>query len=51
MSSLKQQDGYCIRIKIIKLNKHLNFPLTAKINEDGVRDCINDMGNNKKYVY
>ena len=34
---LKQQDGYFIRI--IKLNKHIDFPLTSKINEEsGVRD-------------
>ena len=26
---LKQQDGYFARIKIIKLNKHLDFPLTS----------------------
>ena len=31
---LKQQDGYFARIKIIKLNKHLGFPLTSKLNED-----------------
>ena len=29
----KQQDGYFVRIKIIKLNKHLGFPLTPKLNE------------------
>ena len=35
---LKQQDGYFVRIKIIKLNKHLGFPLTSKLKEDsGVR--------------
>ena len=43
---LEQQDGYFIRIKIIKLNKHLDFPLTSKINEEtGVRDFTNDMEN------
>ena len=35
---LKQQDGYFVRAKIIKLNKHLDFPLTSKLNEEsGVR--------------
>ena len=35
---LKQQDGHFVRIKIIKLNKPLDFPLTSKLNEDsGVR--------------
>ena len=35
---LKQQDGYFVRVKIIKLNKHLDFPLTSKLNEEsGVR--------------
>ena len=31
---LKQQDGFFIRIIIIKLNKHLYVPLTSKINEE-----------------
>ena len=31
---LKQQDGYFVRIKILKLNKHLGFRLTSKVNED-----------------
>ena len=47
---LKEQDGYFIRIKIIKLNKHLDFPLTSKINEDGVRDFTNDMSNEIIYI-
>ena len=43
---LKQQDGYFVRTKIIKLNKHLDFPLTSRINdESGVRDFANDMDN------
>ena len=42
---LKRQNVYFIRIKIIKLNKHLIFPLTSKINDDGVRDFIYDMEN------
>ena len=47
---LKEQDGYFIRIKIIKLNKHLDFPLTSKTNEDGVRDFTNDMDNETIYI-
>ena len=27
---LEQEDGYFIRIKVIKLNKHLYFPLTSQ---------------------
>ena len=43
---LKQQDGYFVRIKITKLNKHLDFPLTIKINEEsGVIDFTDDMDN------
>ena len=35
---LKQQDGYFVRNKIVKLNKHLDSPLTSKLNEEsGVR--------------
>ena len=35
---LKQQDGHFVRIKVIKLNKHLDFQLTSKTNEEsGVR--------------
>ena len=35
---LKQQDGYFVRIKIIKLNRHSDFPLSSKLNEEsGVR--------------
>ena len=49
--SLKQQDGYFVRIKIINLNKHLDSPLTSKINEDsGVRDFINEMDNETIYI-
>ena len=47
---VKHQDGYFIRIQLIKLNKHLDVPLTSKINEDGVRDFTNDM-DNKIYIY
>ena len=47
---LKSQDVYFIRIKIINLNKHLDFPLTSKINEYGVRDFINDMEHEIIYI-
>ena len=46
---LKEQDGYFVRINIIKLNKHLDFPLTSK-HEDGVRNCTNDMDNNNDVI-
>ena len=43
---VKQQDGYFVRIKIIKQSKHLNFPLSSKLNEEsGVREIINEMDN------
>ena len=43
---LKQQDGYFVRVKIIKLNKHSDFPLASKLNEEsGAREFINEMGN------
>ena len=48
---LKQQDGYFVRTTIIKLNKHLGFPLTSKLNEDsGVRYLINEMDNGIIYI-
>ena len=48
---LKQQDGYFIRVKTFKLNKHVYFPLTSKIDEDtGVRDFINEMDNDIIYI-
>ena len=43
---LKQQDGYFVRTKVIKLNKHLDSPLTSKLNEEsGVRECMNKINN------
>ena len=48
---LKQQDGYFVRTKIIKLSKHLDFPLTSKQHEDsGVGDFINEMDNGIIYI-
>ena len=41
---LKQQDSYFISIRTIKLNKHLDFPLTRKINEEtGARYFLDEM--------
>ena len=48
---LNQQGGYLVRINIIKLNKHLGFPLTFKMNEQsGVRELINEMGKGISYI-
>ena len=48
---LKQQDGYFVRAKVIKLNMHLDFPLTSKLNsESGVREFINEMDNVIIYI-
>ena len=47
---MKEQDGYFILIEIIKLNKHLDFPLTSKIDEDGIRYFTNDMSNEIIYI-
>ena len=47
---VKSQDGYFIRIKNIKLSKHLDSPLTSQTNENGVRDFINDMENVVLYI-
>ena len=38
------------RIKIIKLNEHLDFPLTSNINEYGIINFTNDMGNEIIYI-
>ena len=45
---LQQQDVYFTRIRIIK--KHVGFPLTSKINENGVRSFINDMENEIRHI-
>ena len=48
---LQQQDGYFVRIQIMKLNKHSDFPLTSKLKEDsGVIYFINEMENEIIYV-
>ena len=48
---LKNQEGYFIRVRGIKLNRHLGFPLTSKIDEhSGVRDVTNEMGNGIIYI-
>ena len=46
---LKQHDGFLFIINIIKLHKHLDFPLTNKIDEDGVRNFTNNM--DKEIIY
>ena len=40
---LKKCDGYFIDIQILKVGKHLPFPLMSKVNDDGVRMFRNDM--------
>ena len=36
---------------MLKLNRHLDFPLTSKLNEDdGVRNFTNDMDTETMYV-
>ena len=48
---LKQQDGYFVRANIIKLNRHLDFPLSSKLNEEsGVREFIGEMDNGINYI-
>ena len=48
---LKQQYGYFVRLKTIKLNVHLDFPLTSKLNEEsGVREFINEIDNAIIYI-
>ena len=48
---LKKQDGYFIRVKILKVGKYLQFPLLSKINEKtGVRDFSNDMVGETVYI-
>ena len=47
---LKQEDGYVIRIKLIKLNKHLYVPLTSTFDEDGDRNFTNHRGNEIIYI-
>ena len=44
---LKQQDGYFVRTKIIKLNKHLD---SKKNEESSVREFINEMENEIIYI-
>ena len=40
---LESVDGYFIRIEILSVGKHRQFPLLSKINEYGVRIFSNDM--------
>ena len=43
--TLNAFDGYFIRIKITKINKHLQFPLVSKYNDNGVRLFSTDLVN------
>ena len=48
---LTKQDEYFVRVKVIKTNKHLVFPLTSKLDEEsGVRNFVNEMGNGIVYI-
>ena len=48
---LKQQYGAFVIINIVKLSRHLDFPLTSRTNEEsGVRDFANDMYNEIGYI-
>ena len=48
---LKKQDGYFIRVKILKVGRNLQFPLLSKINEKTrVRDFSNDMVGETVYI-
>jgi len=40
---------YFIKIKVIKINKHLHFPLLSKVNENGIRMFSNDLEG--EYIY
>ena len=37
-------------MKTIRLHKHLYFPVTSQIDEDGVRNFINNMDNETIYT-
>jgi hypothetical protein len=47
---LKKQDGYFIRVKILKIGKTRQFPLLSKYRDDGVRHFTNDMLNEIIYI-
>ena len=48
---LKQQDGYFVGAKIIKLKKHLDFALASELNEEsGVREFINEKDDEINYI-
>ena len=48
---LKQQDGYFVRVKIVKLNKHLDSTFASKLNEEScVRELVNEIGNGIIYI-
>ena len=39
-----------LELNMMKLHKHLNFPLKRKIDDDGVRNFTNNMGNGITYI-
>ena len=47
---LKEQAGYLIIMKMLRLYKHLHFLLASKVNEDGIRDFTTDMSNEIMYI-
>ena len=48
---LKQQGVYFVRTEVIKLNRHLDFPMSSKLNEEsGVREFNNEMDNGIMYI-
>ena len=43
--------GYFVRTKVSKLNRHLDFPLSSKLNEEsGVREFVNEVANGIIYI-
>ena len=47
---LESVDGYFIRIKILSVGKHKQFPLLSKVDEYGVRIFTNDMVNEVVFI-
>ena len=46
----KNNDGYVSRIKVLKLNKHKQYPARSKFTEDGVRIFSNEMAGETVYI-
>ena len=47
---IKNYDGYFLEVKIIKVNKHLSFPLLSYINKKGIRNFTNEMEGKTVYL-